>query len=161
MKNKIIFLVVCFISVFLTGCYKKNTEIDYNKIVKESIQTHEYFSEKPSDNKYFITSKEELDVFSNIYSDVLSKYSDKFDENSLFVMVFEESSGSNELVLEDVNFDDNKVEFIIEKNYPEIGTDDMAFWYLVALIPNDYLIDVDLTEWKEPSEIINVGGLYE
>lgn len=155
MKNKIMFLAVCFISILLTGCYKKSIEIDNNKIIKESIQTHEYFSDKPSNDKYFITSNEELDVFSNIYSDVLSKYSDKFDENSLFVMVFEESSGSNELVLEDVDFDSNKVEFIIEKNYPEVGTDDMALWYLVALIPNDYLIDFDLDEWKEPSEIIN------
>jgi hypothetical protein len=124
--------------------------LDY---IKESIQTHEYYSEKPINNKYYINSIEELDIFSSIYSNILDKYKDKLNDNYLFVYLSEESSGSYKLKLKDVLLEKNKVVFEIERNTPTIVTDDMAFWYLVALIPNKDLENINISDWVKPSDI--------
>lgn len=154
MKNKFLLLVISVLigTVLITGCMKEKS-IDANIIV-ESIQTHEYFADKPDNNKYYINSLDELNRFGEIYSDVLKEYKDKLGENSLFVYVSEENSGSNELKLKEVSFDNKKVNFIISEDRPEVGTADMAFWYLIAVIPNEKLKSLDLSDWKKPSMFI-------
>lgn len=52
-----------------------------------------------------------------------------------------------------VTFENNTVNFVVNEDYPEIGTNDMAFWYLVAIIPNDKLFALKFDEWKRPSEV--------
>ena len=42
-----------------------------NDIIKYELQTHEYFSDMPNVNKYFINSETELNKFYSIYSDTL------------------------------------------------------------------------------------------
>ncbi len=123
-------------------------------IIKYELQTHEYFSDVPNVNKYFIDSESELNKFYNIYSDELNINKDYLKNNSIFIQVSQVSSGSITMKLSSVTFDNNTVNFIVNEDSPEIGTDDMAFWYLVAIIPNAQLNNLNLSNWNKPSEIL-------
>jgi len=122
-------------------------------IIKYELQTHEYFSNLPSTNKYFINSETELEKFYDIYSNKLDINMEYLKSNSMFIQVEQVGSGSIQMKLADVTFDNGTVNFIVNKSSPEIGTADMAFWYLVAIIPNNKLNDLDLSNWSKPSEI--------
>lgn len=128
-----------------------------NEIIKYELQTHEYFSDAPNTNKYFIDSENELNKFYSIYSDELAINKDYLKNNSIFIQVEQVGSGSIQIKLSSVEFDNNTVNFIIDKNYPEIGTMDMAFWYLVAIIPNNQLNNLNLSNWSKPSEILTTA----
>lgn len=128
-----------------------------NEIIKYELQTHEYFSDAPNTNKYFIDSENELNNFYSIYSDELTINKDYLKNNSIFIQVEQVGSGSIQMKLSSVEFDNNTVNFIIDKNSPEEGTMDMAFWYLVAIIPNDQLYNLNLSNWSKPSEILTTA----
>lgn len=128
-----------------------------NEIIKYEIQTHEYFSEAPNANKYFINSENELNKFYSIYSDKLDIDKNYLKNNSIFIQVEEVGSGSVQMKLSSVSFDNNTVNFIIDQNSPEIGTMDMAFWYFVAIIPNAQLNNLNLSNWSKPSEILTTA----
>lgn len=128
-----------------------------NEIIKYELQTHEYFSDAPNTNKYFIDSENELNKFYSIYSDELAINKDYLKNNSIFIQVEQVGSGSIQMKLSSVAFDNNTVNFIIDKNSPEIGTMDMAFWYLVAIIPNNQLNNLNLSNWSKPSEILTTA----
>lgn len=128
-----------------------------NEIIKYELQTHEYFSDAPNANKYFIDSENELNKFYSIYSDELAINKDYLKNNSIFIQVEQVGSGSIQMKLSSVEFDKNTVNFIIDKNSPEIGTADMAFWYLVAIIPNNQLDNLNLSNWSRPSEILTIA----
>ena len=53
-------------------------------------------------------------------------------------------------------FENNKLQFDTDWNAPEVGTMDMATWYLVAIVTNDKLKDIDISDWKRPSEMNTV-----
>ena len=76
------------------------------------------------------------------------------ENNSIFIQVEEVESGSVQMKLSSVSFDSNTINFSIDRNSPEIGTDDMAFWYFVAIIPNNKLNNLNLNNWSKPSEIL-------
>ena len=126
---------------------------DTKDIIKYELQTHEYFSNKPNVDNYFIDSESELNEFYNIYSDKLNIDKDYLKNNSIFIQVSQVSSGSIQKKLSSVTFDNNTVNFIVDIDSPEIGTMDMAFWYLVAIIPNEQLNNLNLSNWSKPSEI--------
>lgn len=123
-------------------------------IIKYELQTHEYFSDVPDVYNYFIDSESELNVFYNIYSDNLNINKNYLKNNSIFIQVSQASSGSTMMKLSSVTFDNNTVNFIVDKSSPKIGTDDMAFWYLVAIIPKEQLNNLNLSDWNKPSEIL-------
>lgn len=123
-------------------------------IIKYELQTHEYFSDVPDVYNYFIDSESELNVFYNIYSDNLNINKNYLKNNSIFIQVSQASSGSTMMKLSSVTFDNNTVNFIVDKSSPQIGTDDMAFWYLVAIIPKEQLNNLNLSDWNKPSEIL-------
>jgi len=126
---------------------------DTKDIIKYELQTHEYFEDLPKENKYYINSEEELNSFYKIYSDALDIDKDYLKDNSIFIQVEEASSGSIKFKLSSVEIDKNTVKFVIDKDTPEVGTADMAFWYLVAIIPNNQLKDLKLNDWNKPSEV--------
>lgn len=152
----LVLLSICLMYIFI-GKYQKKVKVkDDNKkenFTKYELQTHEYFASLPSTDSYIIDSKAELHKFYAIYSEALNVKEDDLKDNTYFIKVASVSSGSIKMKLSDVNLDNNKVNFIIDKETPEIGTDDMAFWYFVAIIPNSKLKNLDLSEWHKPSEV--------
>lgn len=122
-------------------------------IIKYELKTHEYFSNRQNIKNYYINSESELNEFYNIYSDKLNIDKEYLNNNSIFIQVDQVSSGSIQKKLSSVTFDNNTVNFIVDTDSPEIGTMDMAFWYLVAIIPNEQLNNLNLSNWVKPSKI--------
>ncbi len=142
---------------------KKEDEIQVeSRLSTYGFQTHEYYENE--DNQYYINSVTELSIFRNMYSDSLYDYLKENDElddtffkyHSLFILVKGVSSGSTTLAINDVYFENNKLQFETDWDTPEVGTMDMATWYLTAIITNDKLKGIDLSDWTKPSEINNV-----
>ena len=152
MKKKIlVVLLMGLLLVPITGCGEKKVEI-----VKEAIQTSEYYGTKHRYEKYKITTKDELRYFKSLYSDVLAKYAEKLDgKNTIFVWTKVENSGSIKVEFRDVNFNDKKVNFVIKEKRNGRGTTDMALWYLVAVIPNSELKGLNLSDWINPESLID------
>lgn len=158
MYKRIVFIFIVIL-VLVRGIYglfainsnKRNINTD---ITFYELQTHEYFS-VVNNGKYYINSLNELKKFYSLYSNKISIDEDKLSGNTFFIETIEVPSGSISIKLTDVNLNNKKVNFIIDKNTPEIGTDDMAFWYLVAIIPNDMLKNIDISDWKKPSMVMN------
>ena len=100
MKKKIlVVLLMGLLLIPITGCGEKKVEI-----VKEAIQTSEYYGTKHRYEKYKITTKDELRYFKSMYSDVLAKYAEKLDgKNTIFVWTKEENSGSIKVEFREVN----------------------------------------------------------
>lgn len=167
MKKKIVYIIaiiiifLCCIVVYIVFDKKSVKDNLNDNIIKYELQTSEYFSDIPDKNKYFIDSVDELNNFYSIYSDVLDIDKNYLENNSIFIQVEEVSTGSVTMELSSVTFENNTVNFIVNKDYPEIGTDDMAFWYLVAIIPNDKLSGLKLDDWKKPSLVMNNDYVFE
>lgn len=163
MYKKIIFVVIVIL-VLIRGIYgiyniiTDKKESNDNKITFYELKTSEYFPDI-NNGKYYINSLEELNNFYSLYSDILNINVNYLNDNSLFINTIEVSSGSISIKLRDVNLDNNKVNFVINREVPEVGTDDMAFWYLVAIIPNDMLNGVNISDWNKPSLIVNKNYL--
>ncbi len=127
----------------------KNTSAEFF-----AVQTHSGFNDTIKSNQYKITTKEELEKFFELYEGFeLSKEYD-LSNNTIFIQTQVEGSGSIDVKFDGVNIN-KKVEFDINIVAPEIGTADMAYWYLVAIIPNNELNGVDVSDWKSPIEINN------
>ena len=136
-------------------------DVNNADIIKYELQTHEYFSDMPNVYKYYIDSENELNKFYSIYSDKLDINKEYLKNNSIFIQVEQVGSGSIQMKLSSVTFDNNTVNFIIAKDSPEIGTMDMAFWYFVAIIPNNQLKNLNLSNWNKPSEILSSTEDYK
>ncbi len=130
-------------------------DVDNNGVIKYELKTRESLGDIPNINKYFIDSEDELNNFYSIFSDELDLNKDYLNDNSVFIQVEKVSSGSIKVHLSSVTFDDNTVNFVVDKDYPQVGTADIGFWYLVAIIPNNKLNNLNLSDWSKPSEIID------
>lgn len=121
-------------------------------IVTYELQTHECcFTRKPEPSYYMIDSVEELNAFHKLYSDKIDISKSLLNKNTAFVYVEEVGSGSISMKLSSVSLKNNKVDFKITRNSPEVGTADMATWYLVAIIPNETIKEFNLDNWTKPS----------
>ena len=151
-KQLIYFTFIIIIAFLITGCLFKN---DNNKdIIMYELQTHEYFNYLHNiQNKYYIDSEKELDIFYSLFSDAIKIDKNYFKENTVFVHVIEVGSGSDRIKLKDVNFKNNTVNFSTKVDITEVGTADMACWYLVAIIPNSKLDGISYEGWSKPSSI--------
>lgn len=160
MNKKVVFIIVLFLVILLIGftVYIMSRSIDMkeaNKIIKYELKTSEYFSHKSDVSKYFIDSVDELKKFYEIYSDQVDVNEDYLNDKTVFIQVQEVASGSIEMKLKSVNFKDNKVNFVISEDSSSIGTGDMAFWYFVAVIPNEKIKGLDLSDWSRPSKVLS------
>ena len=153
MKKCIVcFLMIILFAALVTGCSFKKSRNE--NIMKYELQTHEYFSGfNHNTNKFYIDSEEELEEFYSLFSDTLNIDKTYLKDNTIFIQVKQVGSGSIKMKLEDVTFDNNTVNFSITEDIPEMGTDDMACWYLVAIIPNHKLQGIKFDEWIKPSKV--------
>lgn len=163
MKKKILYIIVILIISASIIIGEKIISIKKNEeIITYELQTNEYFENAPHIYKYKIDSIEELNTFYSLYSNKLSASSSKINidknylkKNTIFIMVEQKNSGSIKLKLSSVTFDNNKVNFNIKRETPQIVTEDMSFWYIVALVPNTKLKNINTNDWINPSNINN------
>lgn len=119
------------------------------KIEFYSIKTTSGFSKEFDNIGYKIVSDEELNVFSSMFKGFeLSKEYD-LSENTIFIEL-ETDSGDSVIDINDVKVD-KIVYFDIAKKSGK--TEDIAYWYLIAIIPNDMLEGVNTNSWKLPTEV--------
>lgn len=105
------------------------------------IKTSDYYSNYGMYSQKAIYCKEDADKFFKEYGEIaeIKKYCDKADFTKYAVVVEAISShtGSAKCTLKGFKpgKGSNIVDFDYEIDYPEIGTDDMATFFLVALVP--------------------------
>ena len=152
-KGKNIFLIGLILVLLITGCtFKKN-----KNIIMYELKTSHYFN--LNQNKFFINSEEELNKFYSLFSnrlDISSQLNinkEYLKNNTIFIQVSEVNSGSISMKLKNVTFENSKVNFSVTKNIPEKGTQDMACWFLVAIIPNQKLQNIKFDGWIKPSSV--------
>ena len=150
MKKSVIFLLG---SIIVLGCFVFEALNETNTIIKYELKTSEYFPNRPTETKYYIEDEYELNRFYDLYSSRLKIDVKILEEYDLFIEVREAGSGSIKYQLSDVNIHRNEVEFVILDNKPEIGTDDMAFWYFVAQVPKGKFHYSYSSEWVIPSSV--------
>ena len=150
MKKKCLIILVIALLVLNTGCNNKKVR----DIEKTAIQTHEFYEDRGYDNKYIIENEGDLEKFTTIFSDKLDSYRDKLNDNTIFVQLVKKGSGSIKLEVKNVDFANDKVNFVINETNPGVGTADMALWYLVAVIPNSQLDGLDLSDWTNASTLV-------
>ncbi len=131
----------------------EKSNLDEGEIIKFELRTSEYFSNMPKEYKYIINSEKELEKFYEIYSGKLNIDKNYLNDNTIFIEVSGVNSGSITKKLKEITFENNTVNFIIDTEYPEVGTDDMGFWYMVGIIPNNKLTNINTDNWIKPSDI--------
>lgn len=150
MKKSFIYVIGVLIIVSIFG-------IDYiltkKEIVKYQLKTSEYFSDLPYYDQYYIDSVEELNYFYELYSDALNIDESVLKNKNIFIKVKEVSSGSIKYDFKDIEIYNDNIYFDLDTKTPEIGTDDMAFWYFVAYIPKYKTLGIDFYDWIKPSEL--------
>lgn len=157
-----IFIVLVCVLIIYKTLNKDNSMINKNNdIIRYELKTSEYFNDIPDNDKYFIDSVDELNEFYSIYSNVLDIDSNYLKDNSIFIQVKEVGTGGAKIKLSSVTFENSTVNFNIDEDYLEISTNDMAFWYLVAIIPNEKLSNLEFDEWKRPSDIELENYVFE
>lgn len=156
MKQRYLFIIIILILLVSLGITVYNNLKTINlKIEKYEIKTYEYFNNGVETTQFYIDSIEELEIFYSLYSNELNIDKTKLQNYKIFIKVEAVSSGSIEMKLADVLLKENKLNFEIEKKEPEIGTSEMAFWYFVAMIPNQKVKELDISDWEKPSKINN------
>lgn len=139
------------------------SKYDINEIIKYEVRTRNAYRVNKEKNKFYIDSEEELNKFHSLFSNEINVDKEYLYNNVVFVQVEETNSGAIKLKLNNVSIN-NDVEFVYERDVPEgMTTDDMAYWYLVAIIPKDKLNNVDYASvWIKPSSVTkNKYGNYQ
>ncbi len=142
---------------FLNRNVGKNYQLpikEEKKIDFFALKSHSGFNDALYNDMFIITSQEALDVFCTLYKGF--KISNHYDlsQNTMFVETLAFGSGSIRVNFNEVRINKN-VEFIVKVDYPEMGTADMAYWYLVAIVPNEKLKGVNVDTWKSPIDAKN------
>lgn len=142
-----------FILILLVGLciLNLNKGINDGSIDFFAIKTGEYYDDMRAWANYKITNEEELETFYALYRHVLPRDYD-LSNNTIFVQTQSCTSGSVKVDFKRVNIN-RKLKFKVSTESPMMGTDDMAFWYLVAIIPNTKLNNVNVDEWKSPVDV--------
>jgi hypothetical protein len=156
-KKKIIsYTIMTLVAILIVGgvIYLYLTYVDPIKGIKfYERQTHQYYdSQNYSNAHYMIDSKEEFKVFKKRYDNPI-KEKMNFDKDILFIQTIPTRSSSIKMKLKRVGIKDEKLVFRIKTKTPKIQTDDIAFWYFVAVIPKEKLKEIDLSDWQHPSKV--------
>ncbi len=164
MKKTFLTIIFClFIVIFCISLFFINDNEDIvikkptSEIVVTELKSSKMFNETIANNKFKIINNGELEVFKSLYKDFDIDEVD-LKNNTIFIETRIETSSSAELVLEKVNID-GIVEFNIKANKPkEEGLTEMAYWYFIAIIPNQKLKNINTEEWKSPNDYIEYIG---
>ena len=148
---------VSFISRYIrTDGYDEDAKYPDVKIIRSVGELHEYYS--ANKDKYNLERKDEVYSDTTIgFLDACDKYDEAYFENQILVMVLlEEGSGSVRHNVESVKVaQDDKLYISICAVVPEVGTCDMAEWYI--LIEPEEGIDVV----NEADVIVDVYAEYQ
>lgn len=162
MKKVVIVLVISIlILITLVGLciFKLNGEnlsdnSDNVSIDFFAMKTHSGFNDTVRNTKYKITNQEELEMFYTLYKGFKLSKDYNLSNNTIFIQTQAYGSGSVSVDFKGVSIN-KEVEFKLSTKMPEIGTMDMAYWYLVAIVPNTKLNGVNVNEWKSPVDVNN------
>lgn len=126
---------------------------DITDILKYEIKTSYYKLDK-NKNKIYIDSEEELNNFYSLFDNKLNIDKYYLYNNTIYIQYISVGSSAIECKLNDVNFENNIINFKYDVITPDgIMTQDMAGWYLMAIIPNSKLTNIDTGDWIKPSTI--------
>lgn len=159
MKKVLVISIVILIILVGLCIFKLNGENLFDNSDNVSIdffamKTHSGFNDTVRNTKYKITNQEELEMFYNLYKGFKLSKDYNLSNNTIFIQTQAFGSGSVSVDFKEVSIN-KEVEFKINTEIPEIGTMDMAYWYLVAIVPNTELKGVDVNEWKSPVDVNN------
>ena len=145
-RNKSFILISIGILVIVSVCFFSNGS-NNDEIKLLEIKTHQNYNEKSSDNKYIIKDKKELEKFFSLYYKIDETSNVDLDKNTIFIQTVSKGSGSISLKIRDVIFKNDTVILDIEEDSPEFGTTDMAYWILIAVVPNGKLNNLTCSDW--------------
>ena len=118
-----------------------------------------YHSDKPSKydeyDKFYIDSLEEGDEFNKSFGTDIDFNKVDFDKYIVLMQYMRTGSGSNKFELDDVIDNYGVVELKIEEHIPDggYGTDDMAYWYIGAIVNYDDVKDLNISDFKKVSNM--------
>ena len=156
-KKKILLIIIILIALIASislvffKINRSNQNIkDDPSIERYAIQTGSGYNEIVPVIKYRINSNDELDAFCKMYGGFKLKNNYDLTKNTIFIETDVCGSGSVKCELEKVSIKE-KVEFGIKIDNPKNGgTMDIAYWYFVAIIPNEKLQGVNIDDWVTP-----------
>ncbi len=95
--------------------------------------------------------------FNNEFADECAKYDEKyFAEKSLIVVILEEGSGSISHTVKNLTLSDNgKCYIYIDRNVPEVGTCDMAYWHIFIEPEREMTDKIENIEWTDVQLVFN------
>ncbi|MBP5363222.1 MAG: dockerin type I repeat-containing protein [Ruminococcus sp.] len=98
------------------------------EIITSRSELEKYISD--NDETYSLTKKRPISATESVsFVDITEKYNEKwFDKNNLLLVVFEEGSGSIRHEVTGLSKDEIRINRLV----PEVGTDDMATWYVLV-----------------------------
>lgn len=108
-----------------------------------------------------INSVEELsdyvNGFNGEFAEHCKKYDEKyFEEKSLIILTLEEGSGSISHTVKNLAIsDDGKCYIYIDRNLPEVGTCDMAYWHIFIEPDSEITNEIRNLEWTDIELVFN------
>ena len=121
----------------------------YEKQVKQEFTNASY-----AYNNYKITSEKEYKIFNEMYSNPL-KEKINYKKDTLFVQTYSINASGIKMKLDKAVVKDKKLEFKIKEDAVNATPTKVVTWYFVAVIPNNKLKGVNLSNWYKPSTIKN------
>ena len=118
-----------------------------------------YHGDKPSKydeyEKFYVDSLEEGEELNRSFGTDIDFNRVDFDNNVVLIQYMRTGSGSNKFELDDVIDNYGKVELKIEEHMPDggYGTDDMAYWYIGAIVNYDDVKDLNISDFKKVSNM--------
>ena len=142
---------LCLFLIFIVGNKTKTKKPNINSNNKNIITFEKKTGQYDYDyeGQYCISNKNELKKFYSRYSIKLNINEEYLKNNIILIKVEQTGSGSNKFKLKGVIFNNDDIKFDIKRKYPKVGTDDMARWYFVAIIPKHYIDNINFKKWKK------------
>lgn len=151
---KILYIILPILIIIIALAAGYLTQYIQNKdITKYEIKTSQDLKYNTNIKSFQINSEKELNIFMNATEIKLNIPKTNFQDYTIFIQRSIEGSGSNKLKIFSVSFKNNTLNFNIKRKIPKIGTADMAYWYLIAIIPNKKLENLNLENWQKPSKV--------
>lgn len=139
---------------------KQSKEIDITNepgVIKYEIQDTEKQIVRFEERKFYISSIDQLKKFNLIYPNKLNLKEDDLKNNKIFVQVEETSSIDTKIKLSSIYILNSNVNFVVNMDDQMENQDDNSInWYLVAIIPNEIVENLELGEWSLPSDVNNI-----
>lgn len=129
---------------------KNTAPIDNSTVKFFTLKSYSGFPEDAENNKFKITSKEEIRAFNEIYQGAKINNTYDFSNTTVFIQTQVLSTGAAKIKINDFIINDT-VKFDYETDVPKGNTtQEMAYWYLIAVVPNTKLVSAETGDWISP-----------